>query len=88
MVNVGAVYERPEEADVHRAWVRGLADALDQGYEGAYVNFVADEGPKRVRASYPGATWDRLVQVKTTYDPTNLFRLNQNIPPSTRGPTA
>lgn len=82
MVNVGAVYERPEEGDVHRAWVRGLADALDQGYEGAYVNFVADEGPERVRASYPGATWDRLVQVKTTYDPTNVFRLNQNIPPS------
>ncbi len=82
MVNVGAVYERPEEGDVHHAWVRGLADALDQGYEGAYVNFVADEGPERVRASYPGATWDRLVQVKTTYDPTNVFRLNQNIPPS------
>ncbi|HEX5951223.1 MAG TPA: FAD-binding oxidoreductase [Actinomycetota bacterium] len=82
MVNIGAVYERPEDGDVHRAWVRGLADALDQGSEGAYVNFVADEGSERVRASYPGATWDRLVRVKRTYDPTNLFRLNQNIPPS------
>jgi FAD/FMN-containing dehydrogenase len=82
MVNVAALYERPEEADVHRAWVRGLADAIGQGDDGAYVNFVADEGPERVRASYPGATWDRLVQVKALYDPTNLFRLNHNIPPS------
>jgi len=49
---------------------------------GAYVNFVAEEGPKRVRAAYPGATWDRLAAVKATYDPGNLFRRNQNIPPA------
>ncbi|HEU4493382.1 MAG TPA: BBE domain-containing protein, partial [Rubrobacteraceae bacterium] len=40
-----------------------------------------DEGERRVRAAYPGATWDRLVEIKGRYDPTNLFRLNQNIPP-------
>ncbi|HET9722534.1 MAG TPA: FAD-binding oxidoreductase [Actinomycetota bacterium] len=82
MVNVAALYERPEEADVHRAWVDGLADAISQGNDAAYANFVGDEGPERVRASYPGATWDRLVRVKTAYDPTNLFRLNQNVPPA------
>ncbi|HEU4356261.1 MAG TPA: BBE domain-containing protein, partial [Actinomycetota bacterium] len=82
MVNVAALYERPEEADVHRAWVTGLATAIDQGNAAAYSNFVGDEGPQRVRASYPGSTWDRLVRIKTTYDPTNLFHLNQNIPPS------
>jgi FAD/FMN-containing dehydrogenase len=35
-----------------------------------------------VRAAYPGATWDRLAAIKRRYDPTNLFRLNQNIPPA------
>ena len=47
----------------------------------AYVNFLADEGPERVRAAYPGATWERLVDVKRRYDPANLFRVNQNIAP-------
>ena len=57
--------------------------ALDQGDDGAYVNFLARRGPERVRAAYPGATWDRLAAIKRRYDPDNLFRLNQNIPPAT-----
>jgi FAD/FMN-containing dehydrogenase len=56
-------------------------DALGQDDHGAYVNFLVDEGPDRVRAAYPGATYERLAEIKATYDPTNLFRLNQNIPP-------
>ena len=39
-------------------------------------------GEERVREAYPGSSWERLVAVKGRYDPTNLFRLNQNIPPS------
>jgi FAD/FMN-containing dehydrogenase len=35
-----------------------------------------------VREAYPGPTWDRLTEIKARYDPTNLFRLNQNIPPA------
>jgi FAD/FMN-containing dehydrogenase len=45
------------------------------------VNFLGNEGEKGLRAAYPAQTWDRLVAVKARYDPTNLFRLNQNIPP-------
>jgi FAD/FMN-containing dehydrogenase len=81
MVNVAALFESPEQAPEHEPWVVGLADALRQADTGAYVNFLGDEGEERVRAAYPGATWDRLVEVKRRYDPTNLFRLNQNIPP-------
>ena len=44
-----------------------------------YVNFLGDEGAARVRAAYPGATWERLTAIKHRYDPDNLFRLNQNI---------
>jgi FAD/FMN-containing dehydrogenase len=50
--------------------------------DAAYVNFLGREGPERVRAAYPGATWDRLVEVKRRYDPENLFRLNHNVPPA------
>jgi FAD/FMN-containing dehydrogenase len=82
MVNVAALYERPEEAAVHDAWVADGAAALRQGIGGAYVNFLGDEGEARVREAYPGSTWDRLAAIKARYDPTNLFRLNQNIPPA------
>jgi hypothetical protein len=81
MVNVAALFGTPEEAPKHEPWVNGLAEALRQDDLGAYVNFLGDEGEERIRAAYPGETWDRLVAVKRRYDPTNLFRLNQNIPP-------
>jgi len=82
MVNVAAMHERPEEAPVHRAWATALAGVLDRGRAGAYVNFVGEEGPERVREAYPGRTWERLRAIKAEYDPTNVFRLNQNIPPA------
>src|SRR5574341_1050036 len=82
MVNVAAVYERPDEKAAHEAWVSGFAAALRQGEPGAYVNFLGDEGEVRIREAYPGPTWDRLAAIKRRYDPTNLFRLNQNIPPA------
>jgi hypothetical protein len=81
MVNIAALYEGEEDRVVRQSWVDGFAAALRQGDDGAYVNFLADEGQERVRQAYPGATWDRLTAVKARYDPTNLFRLNQNIPP-------
>lgn len=80
MVNIAALYEKPEEKATHEAWVADFASALLQSDSGAYVNFLGDEGEERIRAAYPGSTWDRLVEVKARYDPTNLFRLNQNIP--------
>jgi FAD/FMN-containing dehydrogenase len=82
MGNVAAFFESPEEQPVRQAWVDGLATALRGEDTTAYVNFLGDEGAARVRDAYPGATWDRLQDVKRRYDPTNLFRLNQNIPPA------
>jgi hypothetical protein len=81
MVNVAAFYNGPDDKPVREAWVTKFAAALDQGDTAAYVNFLADEGEARVRAAYPGATWDRLAAIKARYDPSNLFRLNQNVPP-------
>jgi FAD/FMN-containing dehydrogenase len=81
IVNVSAVYASPEEDLVHRAWADHAAAALRRGEDAAYVNFLGDEGAERVRAAYPGATWDRLGEVKRRYDPENLFRQNQNVTP-------
>jgi len=81
MVNVAALFGSRDETPVHEPWVTGLADMLRHDDHGAYVNFLDDEGEERIRAAYPGPTWDRLVEIKRRYDPTNLFRLNQNIPP-------
>ena len=82
MAGVGAVYDQAADKPVHDAWADGFAAVLRQGDPGVYVNFLADEGPGRVREAYPGATWDRLVEVKRRWDPDNLFRRNQNIPPA------
>ncbi len=81
MVNIAAFYEGAEDRDVRQAWVTDFAGALQQSDAGAYVNFLGDEDESRVRAAYPGPTWDRLAAIKATYDPDNVFRLNQNIPP-------
>ena len=86
LANVAAIYTRPEERPVHEAWVAGLAGELGPHEAGAYVGFLGDEGEERVRAAYPGPTWDRLTAIKARYDPDNLFHLNQNIPPAPEGP--
>jgi hypothetical protein len=82
MVNLAAFYNGPADRAKREAWVADFAADLNQGEAGAYVNFLGDESEARVRAAYPGATWERLAAIKARYDPTNLFRLNQNIPPA------
>ena len=82
MVNVAALYEKPDEKDTHETWVTNFAAALRQGDSGAYVNFLANVDEAQIRAAYPGGTWERLTQLKAKYDPTNLFHINQNIPPA------
>ena len=79
MANVAAFHGDADGAE-KLAWVEALARDLGPA-PGAYVNFLADEGPERVRAAYPGATWDRLAAIKRRYDPDNLFHHTQNVPP-------
>jgi hypothetical protein len=88
MVNVAAFYEGPEDRAGREAWVTDFAAALrQQGEGGAYVGFLGEEGEGRIHEAYPGSTFERLAEIKERYDPTNLFRLNQNIPPATEGRT-
>jgi FAD/FMN-containing dehydrogenase len=81
MANVAAIYEEPGQRPALEGWVTDLAAELSDRDTGAYVGFLGDEGEERVRAAYPGATWDRLAEVKARYDPENVFRRNQNVPP-------
>jgi FAD/FMN-containing dehydrogenase len=84
MVYLMSFYNGPQDQATRVAWVTSFAAALRKGADGAYVNFLSNEGQERIRAAYPGATWERLREVKAQYDPANLFRLNQNIPPASR----
>ena len=80
MAIVVSFYEGDDLA-ARQQWAKDLEAAIDQGVPGAYVNFVDDEGEAGVRRAYPGKTFERLAAVKARYDPTNVFRLNQNVPP-------
>jgi FAD/FMN-containing dehydrogenase len=81
MVNLAGLYGNPEEKSTHEAWVNKFAKAIQQNDKGAYVNFLGNVDESQVRAAYPDATWERLREIKTQYDPTNFFHMNQNIPP-------
>jgi FAD/FMN-containing dehydrogenase len=80
--NITAMTEGPDGFDAEREWARGFWSALEPYHCSVYVNFLMDEGEERIRAAYGPAKWDRLKALKRRYDPDNLFRLNQNIPPA------
>jgi FAD/FMN-containing dehydrogenase len=81
-VNINAVWtEDDPEADRHIGWARDFFDRMQpHAGEHVYLNFLGDEGADRVRQAY-GGNYERLVELKRAYDPTNSFRLNQNIVP-------
>ena len=84
VLNVAASWEDPTHTDEQITWARGCWSDMQQfSTGGVNVNFLTgEEGDKRVRAAYGDANYKRLVEIKNKYDPHNMFRLNQNIPPS------
>jgi hypothetical protein len=81
-INVNGVWQPGDPgADEHTQWTRRFYDELAPFYSGVYVNFLMEEGHDRVRAAYGHEKYERLVEVKTKYDPENFFRINQNIAP-------
>ncbi len=74
-------WTNPGEAALHVQWTRQFWAAAEPFTTGAvYVNHIAEDEPGRVPAAF-GGNYDRLVSIKTRYDPSNLFRLNHNIEP-------
>src|SRR5215204_1176151 len=80
--NIGASTATAEGFDEEREWVRNLWSALERHFTGVYVNFLMDEGEDRVRQAYGAEKYARLKTLKRKYDPENVFRINQNIPPA------
>lgn len=71
-----------EDKSIHAAWTNQLWEKVRHEGNGVYVNFLEIEGTERIRDAYPEATYARLAEIKRLYDPENLFRYNQNIPPA------
>jgi FAD/FMN-containing dehydrogenase len=81
--NALSMWEDVSTTEANVAWARAFYAAMEPAKSaGVYVNFLSEEGPDRVREAYGGAKFRRLQALKDEYDPTNLFRYNQNIPPS------
>jgi len=81
-ININATTATSEGFDQEREWSRNFWSELEPHHTSVYVNFLMDEGEDRIRQAYGGARYDRLKQLKQTYDPDNFFRINQNIPPN------
>jgi FAD/FMN-containing dehydrogenase len=80
-MNIAGMWPDPADNEANIAWVREYYDAtVPHSEEGGYVNFMAGDDQDRIRANYKG-NYGRLVEVKRTYDPANLFHVNQNIEP-------
>jgi FAD/FMN-containing dehydrogenase len=80
--NINATTSSKAGFDEEREWSRTFWTALQPHHSGVYVNFLMDEGEERVREAYGAAKYDRLRAIKGQYDPENVFRHNQNIPPA------
>ena len=82
VMNVHGRWETPAEDDRVIAWAREFfAKSQPFASAGAYINFLTQEETDRIAFAY-GGTYQRLVEIKKKYDPTNLFRMNQNIKPA------
>jgi hypothetical protein len=79
--NITGATETADGFDVEREWVRQFWTDLEPHGTGAYVNFLMDEGPGRVRQAYGPQTLHRLRALKRRYDPGNHFHLNPNVDP-------
>jgi hypothetical protein len=81
ILNLLANWSDPSADVGNIAWVRGIFNTLRKAMKpGVYINFMSGDEQDRVIEAYH-ERWDRMVAVKTHYDPNNFFRLNQNVPP-------
>jgi hypothetical protein len=81
ILNLLATWSEPSADAGNVAWIRGTFNKLRPAMKpGVYINFMSGDEQDRVPEAYR-QRWDRIVAVKSHYDPNNFFRLNQNVPP-------
>jgi FAD/FMN-containing dehydrogenase len=79
---ITSMWTDPAQSEANIRWTRDFMDAMQPFLaDAAYVNYLGEEGEDRVRSAYGEAKYKRLAALKRTYDPANLFCLNQNIRP-------
>lgn len=83
---IAGIWDDPADNDANIKWVRDYYDAIHpySGSDGGYVNFMSDDDGDRAPENY-GVNYERLAAVKATYDPDNIFHVNQNIEPAKGG---
>jgi FAD/FMN-containing dehydrogenase len=82
LVDIVGVTDSAEGFDQERDWARDCWTSLAPHHAGVYVNWLMEEGERRVREAYGEERYKHLQTLKRRYDPENVFRLNQNIRPS------
>jgi hypothetical protein len=84
VINIASAWEHAADDAANIEWARAAwSDMREFSTGGTYVNFLTEEeGHDRVRAAYR-ANYDRLAEIKTKWDPANVFRVNKNIAPGT-----
>jgi FAD/FMN-containing dehydrogenase len=86
VLNAVTCWRDPDQGEAHTRWARSVIEAASEASTGrAYVNYLGDPGA--APSAYGKEKYDRLVSLKNEYDPTNVFRLNQNIEPSAHAST-
>jgi FAD/FMN-containing dehydrogenase len=80
---VTSIWTDPAHSDANIQWTRDFYNAMQPFLaDAAYINYLGEEGEERIRSAYTPAKYERLCALKKKYDPTNLFRLNQNFKPN------
>ena len=82
LLNIHTCWQHAQDDKRCLTWVKDFHDTTREFADGVYVNFLSQEVEARVKEAYTPDVWDRLVKIKTDWDPDNLFRMNQNIKPS------
>jgi hypothetical protein len=80
-VGMMAQWTDATENDKHIGWTRDMAKALEPHSSGSLLNFLSENNPDDIHTAF-GSNYLRLVDLKTKYDPTNFFSLNQNVQPA------
>jgi FAD/FMN-containing dehydrogenase len=83
LCQLDSIWDNAGDDDANIAWTRSLYDKVEPyAIDRVYVNFIGDEGEARIPRAYGPEKYARLAKLKAQYDPTNFFRLNQNIQPA------
>jgi hypothetical protein len=82
VLNIHTRWQNAEDDEKAIEWAKEFHKKTEPYAEGVYVNFLSSEGADRVKDAYTPHVWNKLVEAKNKWDPGNLFRMNQNIPPA------